>query len=80
MDDIKALSECKWKVEIVGIAGAYSWKAHTSEDNGSSLLSFEQNGSCELRWGAKRNWIRFAKLNNFKKYVTWHIILKKYVY
>ena len=75
---MKALTECKWKVEIAGVEGAYHWLAHTSEDSGCSLTSFEQNGACELRWGAKRNWMKFAKLNNFK-YVTWHRHLKKYV-
>ena len=78
MNDIKALTGCKWKVEIIGIDGAYHWQAHTSEDIGSSLDSFEQNGACELRWGAKRNWIKFAKLNNFR-YVTWNRILKRYM-
>lgn len=75
--NMKALTECKWKVEITGVLGAYHWSAHTSDFNACDAR-LEQYGSCELRWGAKRSWIKFAKLNNFK-YVTWHRLLKRYV-
>jgi len=75
---MKSFSECKWRVDIVGYEGAYHWVAHTVGDVGC-LLTLEQNGCCDLRWGAKRNWIHFSKINNFKNYKTWNRILKKYI-
>jgi len=75
---MKSLSECKWRMEITGYEGAYYWVAHTLEEVGC-VFTLKQSGNCDLRWGAKRNWIHFAKINNFKYYKAWHRILKKYI-
>lgn len=70
---MKSIAEAKWRVQIYyagnGRQGTeYFWNAGTSDAVLFYFADFRSSNSFTSRNGAKKAWLRFAKLNGIKNW------------